>query len=80
MDNLISVFIGVLIAVIILYNVVLPTYNPLIYNTTTVAGGAPNLTAQNVSLSAVLPTLLVTNTNNLRCKDNVLLGWAKWKI
>jgi hypothetical protein len=56
MDNIIGLLIGVMVTVIILYNVALPTINTALYG----AGSTANLSAQNVGLSAVIPTLLIT--------------------
>ncbi len=56
MDNLVGVFVGVLVIVIILYNVTLPTMNTAVYG----SGAAANLSAQNLTLTGTIQTLLVT--------------------
>ncbi len=66
MENLVGVLIAILIAVIILYNVVLPTNDKAMFGQANLTGnGAWNLTSPSnlssgmVSLSATVQTLLV---------------------
>lgn len=55
MDNIVGLLIGVMVCIIILYNVTLPTVNTSVYGSS-----AANLTATNLSLTTVIPTLLIT--------------------
>ncbi|QLJ53492.1 MAG: hypothetical protein Sv326_1317 (plasmid) [Candidatus Fermentimicrarchaeum limneticum] len=58
MENIVGILIGVMVCVIILYNVVLPTVNTALNG----AGAtSANLTASNYTLSGVVPTLLITS-------------------
>lgn len=57
MDNVVGTLIGVMVCVIILYNVALPTINTSI---NTSGAGTANLSTQNYNLSLVIPTLLIT--------------------
>lgn len=63
MDNIITLVISVLVAVIVAYNVVLPVMNRSIElqtNTTPSDMAWSNLTAGNLALSRVISTLVVT--------------------
>jgi type II secretory pathway component PulF len=58
MENIVGILIGVMVCVIILYNVVLPTVNTALNG----AGAASaNLSASNYTLSGVIPTLLIVS-------------------
>ena len=54
MDNVVGNLIGGMVIIIIAYDVVLPTTNTAVYGNT----GA-NLSAQNVTLSGVIQTLII---------------------
>jgi hypothetical protein len=57
MENLIGLFIGVMVSIIVLFNVTLPTINTALYGS---GAGAANVSASNLTLSGVIPTLLIT--------------------
>jgi hypothetical protein len=57
MDNIVGLLIGVMVCIIVLYNVALPTINTSI---NTSGAGTANLSTANYNLSLVIPTLLIT--------------------
>ena len=57
MDNIVGLLIGVMVCIIVLYNVALPTINTSI---NTSGPGTANLSTANYNLSLVIPTLLIT--------------------
>jgi hypothetical protein len=56
MDNIVGLLIGVMVCIIVLYNVALPTINTSI---NTSGAGIANLSTANYNLSLVIPTLLI---------------------
>lgn len=58
MDNIIGLFVAIMVAMIVTYNVVLPTFNSSVVTANNTA--THNMTAGNFALTNVIPTLIIT--------------------